>query len=78
MTAITTWWGPRATEALAIRPGLPRRGSFGGQCFHPTCRQAGADWYNTIDHRYYCDLHARAMNEASEGEDLPSVCVLHL
>jgi hypothetical protein len=81
MAVVTTWWRPE--QGLIGLPSqssasAPRRGTFGGQCFHMTCRHIGADWYNTQDRRYYCDEHARKINEHCEAENLPKLCALHL
>jgi hypothetical protein len=76
---ITTWWRPeQGLSAVPSSASAPRRGMFGGQCFHLTCRHTGADWYNTQDRRYYCDEHARKINEHCVAENLPKLCALHL
>jgi hypothetical protein len=76
---ITTWWNREQTATLPMRRDLlPRRGTFGGQCFHPTCSHTGADWFNRLDQRYYCDDHARALNHQSLADGLAKVCELHL
>lgn len=83
MAVLTSWWNPEtgltgATVPLEVAINTPRRGAFGGQCFHPTCRKTGADWYNTMDRRYYCDHHARAINADCLANGLPKECELHL
>ena len=82
MSVLTSWWNPE-TGLTGVTVPLdsavaPRRGTFGGQCFHPTCRTKGADWYNNMDRRYYCDHHARGINEHCLAYGLPKECELHL
>lgn len=80
MAVVTTWW--KREQRLASLPNLARpaakRGAFGGQCFHVTCQTTGADWFNRLDHRYYCDECARRINEGCLAEGLTKVCELHL
>ena len=57
---------------------LPKRGEYNGQCFHATCERTGADWINRQDQRYYCDAHARSINEHCLREGLTKLCSLHL
>lgn len=68
---------PLAEFSIQIAP-KPARGTFGAQCFHPTCRCKGANWYNTRDRRYYCEQHARQINADCLASDLPRECELHL
>lgn len=58
--------------------GHARKGSFGAQCFHVTCRNGDARWYNKLDARYYCEDCATKINAdcAKRGELLD--CSRHL
>jgi hypothetical protein len=78
MAVLTNLWTREQEAALPLtRHLLPLRGTFSGQCFHLTCTQTGSDWFNKLDERYYCDEHARALNEQSLRDGMPKVCALH-
>lgn len=80
MAAITTWWSAQQLEPLVPVLGSheTRKGTFGGQCFHVTCRHSGADWFNQRNERYYCDSCARAINDDCAQQGVPASCELHL
>jgi hypothetical protein len=77
-----SWWSSQQVAPLTPLLGsgstLPRRRTFGGQCFHVTCTNIGADWYNKGNSRYYCDRCARGINEDCLEQGQTKLCELQL
>jgi hypothetical protein len=74
-----TWWKPdqKLGESRYFEAADPRRGSFGAQCHHLTCSRNGANWYNKLNCRYYCEQCAQSINADCEKNGLTVVCALH-
>jgi hypothetical protein len=77
--ANTTWWtqfpktgakGPQSFESVDPSD----KGKYLGQCFQVTCARAGADWYNKINRRYFCEVCATAINEACLAYGQAEIC----
>ena len=81
--AIATWWTKVQSEQAAGvsryfgAQGATRKGSFGGPCFHVTCQNGTAAWFNKLDGRYYCDACAAAINAACEQRGEMRDCSKH-
>lgn len=51
-----------------------KKGQHLGECFHITCTRTGADWYNKVNRRYFCEVCATAINDACVAHGQAEVC----
>lgn len=75
------WWDTQLAspaDEYWKKFGMPKRGAYGGRCNHPSCRVEGADWYNKVSGKYYCDGCARKTNEMCMALGQPKLCELHI
>ena len=82
MATTATWWSELTKQASAaphfFPSEAPRKGAFGSGCFHLTCRNADARWFNTDNCRYYCDSCARGINQTCAEQGRSAACNLRI
>ena len=80
---VATWWSSQTEQAaegsryFSATTGT-RKGSFGSECFHFTCKSGGANWYHKGTARYYCEACAGEINTLYKQEGLTRACSRHV